>query len=457
MSATKRIQRGVLANLGSVVTRILVQFATLPILFANWEAERVGVWLAVFAVPAYIALVGNGFAGAGGSAALAAAQSDDWSLARVNFKVSWRISGVATAILAVAFAAVTAPLVPALVDGIESVSGAEISQAVIWLSLYIFATSQMAVFEIPFRVAARYPDHILLYNLAILTEVGVIALIVTQTDSLAVLAMALALTRAGSTIILYFAARRIAPQQFAGAVRPMRQILRDLLKPSLTLMLVPLIFGLNLQGYLLVVGAAFGAAALAGFAATRTITRLLDLVTNLTFAMQFYESGYLSDGKQTVQQRMLATMTLLSVAVAAGFAAALMLLGPWIQEIYTLGQTRFDSTVAAVLVLAASLRALSSSPMSILTAENRHSPVVIVYLVSSALGLCLAAILATAGAPLHVLLMPLLLAEASQLMAAFALALPLLAVTPHQFLRLLLSRERATDVAIMVRALAGRH
>jgi hypothetical protein len=95
--------------------------------------------------------------------------------------------------------------------------------------------------------------------------------------------------------------------------------------------------------------------------------------------------------------------------------------------------------------------------MSILTAENRHSPVVIVYLVSSALGLCLAAILATAGAPLHVLLMPLLLAEASQLMAAFALALPLLAVTPHQFLRLLLSRERATDVAIMVRALAGRH
>ena len=67
MNDSRRLIRGISANLVAVGTRIAVQFATLPIFFASWTVEAVGSWLILFAVPAYLALVGNGFAGAGGT------------------------------------------------------------------------------------------------------------------------------------------------------------------------------------------------------------------------------------------------------------------------------------------------------------------------------------------------------------------------------------------------------
>ena len=86
MSSRPRILRGLAANLASIATRIAVQFATLPILFAAWSTERIGTWLILFSIPAYVALVGNAFAGAGGTAALAAARDDNLARARSDFR-----------------------------------------------------------------------------------------------------------------------------------------------------------------------------------------------------------------------------------------------------------------------------------------------------------------------------------------------------------------------------------
>ena len=66
MSAS-RLRRGLGANALSIAIRIALQFATLPLLFAAWPAGQVGVWLMLFTLPAYVGIVGTGFAGAGGS------------------------------------------------------------------------------------------------------------------------------------------------------------------------------------------------------------------------------------------------------------------------------------------------------------------------------------------------------------------------------------------------------
>ena len=219
---------------------------------------------------------------------------------------------------------------------------------------------------------------------------------------------------------------------------------------------MPLVFGVNLQGYLLLVGASFGAVALAGFVATRTLVRVLDLVTGLAYGLQYYESGYLEGDRQAAQRRIMATMTIIALALSLSFAAALLIFGPLLQDLYTLGETRFDYAVATILLCAATLRALAAAPVAVVAAENAHTPIVAAYLAGSAAGLALAAGLGVAGAPLSLVLLPLVLAEASQLVPATRRALVMLDWTPGDFFAALLSGERKSDIAAFVRLLAKR-
>ena len=452
----RRLLRGISANLMTLGTRIAVQFATLPIFFASWDVEAVGVWLILFAIPAYIALVGNGFAGAGGTAALAAAQDGDMDRARQDFRASWVISTASTAVLAAVFAGSAIFLVPHQVDSGNGLAVSDLTQAAAWLALYIFATSQMAIFDIPYRVAGRYPDHIFLYNAAGLLEIAVIAAAVGFSDSLATLAMALALFRCLSALWIFAAARRAAPQLFSQSGIASRASLKGLWKPSLAFMLMPLVFGLNLQGYLLLVGASFGAVVLAGFAATRTLTRLLDLFTNVAYGLQFYESGYLQGDRRSVQRRMLATMTLASLLIAALFALCLLTIGPWLQDLYTLGETTFSAHAALVLIGAATLRTLSAAPMAILAADNAHAPVITRYLLGSVIALAVGVLLSFAGAPLPLLLLPLLFAEACQLFPSMRRALAAVGTGPGAFIASLGSSERLEDARALFGKLVAR-
>ena len=174
---------------------------------------------------------------------------------------------------------------------------------------------------------------------------GLIAFTLASSDSIAVLAMALALGRAAMAAITLLVARRAAPQLFAGHAGIDTAAMRALVRPSLAFMAMPLIFGLNLQGYVLLVGARYGPVALAAFAATRTLTRLLDLLTNLAYGLHYYESGYLAGERIALQRRILATTTLAALAIALLLSAALLATGAWLQPLYTGGQTRFLSLI----------------------------------------------------------------------------------------------------------------
>ena len=446
-AAHRRLAQGILANVAALVTRVLVQFATLPILFAAWPAERVGAWLALFAIPSYVTLVGTGFAGAGGSAALAAAQAGDDTRARADFQAAWGIASAGTCVLALLFVIGGEGLVALLGGGIAAIAAEELSPALLWLGAYILVTSQMAVLEIAFRVAGRYPGYIWLNCIAALVDVAVIAFALQMGADLAMLAMALTLARLATVVLGFALALRAAPALFARPSTPLRASARALWRPSLAFMVMPLVAGLNLQGYLLLVGASFGAAALAAFAATRTLTRLLDLVVNLAYAVQYYEAGY----GAAQERRQLATMTALMLAASIAIAAVLLLAGPWLQPLYTAGATAFDPVVAGVLLAAAALRALAATPMALIAADNRHAGLIAGYLAGSVLGLVLAAMLAAAGAPLPVMLLPLVLAEASQALPAFRVALARSTLTARGFARMLLARERIGDLAALLR------
>ncbi|MBY6014156.1 hypothetical protein KUV75_04475 [Qipengyuania gaetbuli] len=245
-----------------------MQFVTLPVFFASWSADRVGTWLLLFAIPAYVAIAATGFAAAGGNSALAAMQAGDRQQAAADFHGSWLVTTIATGVLAVLFFIGMAAVVPQM-SGLDLVSASEGTATLAWLALYIFAVSQTMIAEIPFRAAGKYPEYFASYNAASLVEVAVIALSVVASDSFATLAMALALSRCAGALLFFRLGKNYAPELFQRSGKPLGESIKPLVKPSLAFMLAPLIFGINLQGFVLVLGLSVGAAALAGFVAPR--------------------------------------------------------------------------------------------------------------------------------------------------------------------------------------------
>jgi hypothetical protein len=154
-AAQRRLLQALLSYLMGIATRVIVQLAALPILFAHWSAERVGTWMLAFALPSYFIVAGEGFASAGGNLALAAARDDRWDDARSAFRASWLWASLLSVAIAVAFL-VSARLVPRANVGNLGFDGvAELHSCALWLGVYIVAVAQGSVMLVPLRIGER--------------------------------------------------------------------------------------------------------------------------------------------------------------------------------------------------------------------------------------------------------------------------------------------------------------
>ncbi len=454
--ARQRLLGAAFSYIVGIGTRVVVQLATLPILFASWSAERVGLWMILFAVPSYFAVTGQAFSGAGGTAALAAARDGRWSDARAFFRASW-LFGAGLAIATVAILVAGSALVPdARARDIGFVDSGELVGSIAWLGLYILALCQAALMLIPLRISGRYPLSNMALNIASLSEIAVLAVCVTMSDSLVLLAAALAGVRLATAAVVTVLAWKFTPRLFAASTQSARIGLTTIVYPSLAFMLLPVVNALNLQGYTLVVGFFIGVEVVAGFVALRVIVRAIDLVTSVVFAIQFFEAGYLGDDKQAIQRRQLATMTVITLACLAMFSIALFGLGDWLMNLFTAGKSRFDPALAAIFLAAGSCRALATTPQSMVAAANAHGPLARLYLIASAAALALAAAAAALGAPLLAIAGILVPVEAAVAIYAFHTVLRQLDWRPHDFASALASRERWHDILLTMRFLGLR-
>ncbi len=169
----------------------------------------------IFAVPAYLVMAGQAFSGAGGNAALAAAREDRWTHARAAFRASW-IWGTGLSALAIAALIVGAMILPAdLAREFGFVGQRELCLSTVWLSVYIFALVQAALMLVPLRVSGQYPLSAMALNIAALTEIAVLALCVTQSQSYVFLAAALTGLRCLTAVAIAAIVYRYAPEVFA--------------------------------------------------------------------------------------------------------------------------------------------------------------------------------------------------------------------------------------------------
>ncbi|WP_066558268.1 lipopolysaccharide biosynthesis protein [Croceicoccus bisphenolivorans] len=446
-----RLLRGIAANMFTFVTRIGVQVITMPLLFAFWTTPQVGVWLMLQALPAYLSLTAGGFGAAGGNAAIAAHEAGDTEEAKALFVSTW-VAVTLTNLLLIAAFFVSSGLV--LDEGMilaSGIAGDQILAAIGWLCVFVFLTVQTSAIDVAFRYAGRYPLSMTIKGVQTIGEIAATAIVVATSQRLSDLPMALALVRAATFFISLVIARNVAGELFGG-VGPKRiwATVKRIGRPSIAFMAAPLVFGFNIQGYTLLVGAFFGPVVVATFVAIRTLARLIDMATNFVFQLAFFEMAHLQSAGLELQRRIFASLTLGMVVIVVGYFAGFLALGPWAQHIWTHGETEFSYPIAIVLALAGSVRSLTLPAAAVLSAANRNAAFMASYLVISALAFGGAFLLTQAGMPLHIILLPLVVAELGQAIPAIRMTLMRLSYRPTALLRDVLSiRTRLRDFAVL--------
>ena len=441
-----RLRRGLLANAMAVILRIATQLGLLPLLFIHWNRQEVGIWLMLFSLPMIFHIASTVFFAAGSNVALM--DRANIQSAQAAFRSSVRLANAATLalILLGIIAFVVSNFAGARWSGLLLADDMGALLAI--FAAYVIANVPLAAMEVPLRHAGRYPDHIALQAAALACEALAIGTAVVLGAGLLEAAAAMLVTRVIFAVGVMGFAHKLNPAIFAtrGHLKAME---RHLIGPALGFMALPLVYAVNLSGYTLLIGFAFGPVILATFVATRTLIRLIDLVTNFLFAAQYYEAGHAHSDPQKAQQwqrRLLATMTLLTGLFAALFTVAMLAIGGWLQHWWTAGQTQFDQRLALVLLLAGAIRILCASPAALLSAANKHTGFARAYLLGSLAAFGLGGLLAWNGADLVVICAMLIVAEFSQLVPIMRAALKAMDMSLRAFLVSIVSGQRLSDM-----------
>jgi O-antigen/teichoic acid export membrane protein len=285
-----RVVRGIGANVYSQVVQTILQLLSVPILATHWGLETYGAWLIIFTVPAYLAFADFGFAAAAGNDMTHSVARGDRTTAIETFQA------VRTAITAVCLLAlgVCAAILYSLPDArfafVAGLTPVHARHAVLLLAAYGLLSIQNSVSMSAFRSIGLYATGTYLQNTVHLVE-NVAALSVVYFGgnieaaaetylvcSLIGVLVRMLVLRVRAHWLTYFSWRTSWGQ------------IRRLMHPALAVLALPMAQALSLQGTVVVVGMAAGAAAVPAFTAARTLSRLgvqLTMVVNHAVLPEF--------------------------------------------------------------------------------------------------------------------------------------------------------------------------
>jgi len=179
--------------------------------------------------------------------------------------------------------------------------------------------------------------------------------------------------RTGSILVLYVLLRSSAPWLPIGVRYATSEELRRLAKPALAAMAIPAALALNLQGMVLVVGAAISPVAAATFAAVRTISRIgIQIVGTLNRAsMPEMSAAYATGRADAVNKILLANAACVLFLIIPG-AILFALFGGKIVEIWSHGAVRPDASFVALMAVGIVTHSVWYYASNLLMATNSH-------------------------------------------------------------------------------------
>jgi O-antigen/teichoic acid export membrane protein len=269
-----RLRKGFGATALVPVVTALIQFGTVPLLLKAWGGNIYGDWLVLSAIPGYLNLSNLGFGDASGSDMTIRVAAHDYEGALKTFQSSWAL------LLIISFLVVTPLLFLVWIAPwshwlhLTGMSNAEAAGTILFLSIYVIVTQQCGIIESGFRCDGNYALGTSTMTAIRLGEAICATAIGVFTGRVLYVALSYLIFRVIGTIVYAAILRRKSPWLSIGVSKAEVKVIRDLLRPALGFVALPLGYAISLQGFTILIGIVLGPLAVASFSTLRTLARV---------------------------------------------------------------------------------------------------------------------------------------------------------------------------------------
>lgn len=369
----RRVILGIASVGYSKLVGALAQLAMVPAMASAWGLELYGHWLMLATIPVFLGSSDFGFGVAAGNRIIGEVAVGSHSEALRTFQSALALITSASALIFLLVAAVLTIIPPEMLESSGGLPAESARQVLLILSLYGLIAMQGSLFfgvmrsEGGFAISGTYEATVQLVEAA--TVVSAVLLGYQPIATASAYLVCRSMGFAGLIVLAKYKARWLR----LGVNRASLARIRELLRPAIAAMMLPLGFAGFLQGTALAVGAAGGAAAVPVYTSLRTLSRIglqAIMAVNLPLMPEFtaeYAKGH--KGWITSVTGGMATFALLAGTV---WGLCLALLGPEAISIWTRGTINPPHAMFWLTGAAIAMSAVWNPLSNFLLAVNRH-------------------------------------------------------------------------------------
>lgn len=338
-------------------------------------------------LPSLLALGDLGFGGAAVIRVTMEVARGEMTAARATMQSAAQVLGIACLSLFTFASAVAVAMPDSFLPRIDGESLTDLRFCIVILAAYACVVLGAALLHAVFRSTGRFAHAVGFSTAAFVLENTFLIGAIMLDQGLLLGAIALTAGRVLGMIAYLIAAIRLRTGLLPGRRPGSAATRRELLKPALSIMMIPLATALLLQGTVAGLGAAAGAAAVPAFVAARTLSRLgLQVTQMLTGALSPEFGGAAAQGQHGRVLKLAIVLGCVATVVALPFAALLALVGPWIVLHWSNGKIHAEPAMMAAIAVSALCGAIWKPLSDLMLAQQRQGAFAPAYAVLAAGG-----------------------------------------------------------------------
>lgn len=392
----RRIALGVGANAIDRAAIALMTILLVPVLASHWGIARYGGWAMLTIVPSLFALGDLGFANAASVRMTMEIARGERRQARSTIRSASQVVAIACGLILSVVGGLAWLLPDRLILEVPLTSPLEMRWAIMAMAVYACLVMGSALLQGVFRSNTRFALGTLLSTFTTLLETALLVLAVWRGHGIGIAALAMMTGRVIGLATMLAAAAGLRTGVLPGLTGGSAEVRRELLKPALAAMAIPLATALLLQGTVAALGLMAGAAAVPAFVAARTLSRIgLQGSQALTTALMPEFGAETAKGNQRGVIGMVVAVLATAMAIAVPFSIMLALAGPWIVKVWSNGHIAAPPSLMFAIAVSALCGGIWNPLSNLMLAINRQSEFAIAYAILAAFGLLLTLLLGT--------------------------------------------------------------
>jgi O-antigen/teichoic acid export membrane protein len=369
----RRYVMGVAATGYSKLVVTIVQLAIIPVLAVHWGLALYGQWLMIVTLPQFLAASDFGFSTAASTRVIGEVARGDTDDALVTFQTAFRMILQLTAAMAAVVAIVSVLLPDRMLAATGGMSGADARVVMLVMMAYGLITMQEVLFAGVSRAEGRQARWLSIRATTMLVEGGAVLLLVVLGEGPLAAAIAYLAVRTLGVLAQVLLAAHSAQWLKIGFAVASRERLRELLRPAIAAMVLPLSLAMYLQGTALAIGLAAGPATVPLYTSLRTASRLgLQLTNTLIIPLMPEITAAHARGDNGLLARLGGLLLTANAIAGPIFGASIALFGGWLLAIWTRGVIQPPETMIVLVGIGLVLGVLWNAAAAMLLAINRH-------------------------------------------------------------------------------------